>query len=104
MASRNQSQWQTGPRSGDKAHALIRRETGYATGFLETDGSWNLSPLRKNGHLPLKENFCGLILLDIKRKQPGANLTLAERFPELTRQENGKPSTQLMGKEHGGGI
>ena len=66
MASRNQSQWNMGSRNGNKAHALNRREKGYDTGSLETDGSWNLNPLRKSGYLPLKENFCGLILLDIK--------------------------------------
>ena len=103
MASRSQSQWNMGFHNGNKVLALEKMEIWYDTGSLEIDGSWNLNPLKKNGYLLLKENFFGLILLDIKRKQPGANLTFAERFPELMRQENGKPSTQLMEEEHGGG-
>ena len=87
MASRNQSQWNMGSHNGNKVIALNKRVTRYDTGSLVIDGSWNLNPLRKSGNLLLMENFCGLILLDIKQNWHGANLMLTERSPELTRQK-----------------
>ena len=76
-----------GFQNGNKVPALEKMKTWYDTGSLEIDGSWNLNPLKKNGYLPLRENFCGLILPDIKQNWHGANPMLTEQFPELTRQK-----------------
>ena len=105
MASRNPSQRAKGSRNGGKVCAMIRRETGRATGSREIVGSWNLSPLMKNGNLLLKANFCGLTLLTAKSDWPGASLEkIKKHFQESMKQENGGPLTQLMEKEHGGGM
>ena len=89
IASRNPSQRAKGSRNGGKVCAMIRRETGRATGSREIVGSWNLSPLMKNGNLLLKANFCGLTLLTAKSDWPGASLEkIKKTFPRID--ETGK--------------
>ena len=98
MASRNPSQRAKGSLNGGKVCAMIRRETGHANGSREIVGFWNFSPLMKNGNLLLKANFCGMTLLTAKSDWS------KKHFQESTKQENGGPLTQLMEKEHGGGM
>ena len=91
------SQWKQGTCSEQKGNGVR---------YWSSGDRWFLEPQpSEEKWIPPPEGE--LLWLDPARYQknwPGVNLMLTERFPEPTRQRNGKPSTRLMGMEHGGGV